>query len=185
MGDIIEDSFIFLPLLKYFGLYQPQKTSFLYILRSYVFCGIFTILTVILGYIKWFKTPEELALNYTRNYIVGCTSYTLKILIFISKQERIVNCLRSFTKEYFRSENKIQKKIVTNCVRHCKNISHLYVIGIAAATLTTTFAPLFAKHPNTPMLLWLPFDYTSNNFLFALTYIFVTLGKYIFDKIGN
>ncbi|KAJ3643965.1 hypothetical protein Zmor_026645 [Zophobas morio] len=180
MSGIITQSFQFnLFVLKAFYLYPPEKQTYLYKIRTlilYVLCVVAVPTISIINLISSEDLNVERA-NYNAAFLVQATSFITKFLPFVIHGQKIKKCITYF--ESFKTDKENHQMILNDCIRICRRNTFGFFVCVVGGGISWVSKPFFWKDRSFPIDVWLPFDATTNNFVYFCVYLFVATGPLV------
>jgi hypothetical protein len=173
MTNIIQESFgVNLSVLKALYLYTSEKATRSYKVRAFVIYFLFIFYVPILGML-YFVLEENIDMKRVGDnafVLAEVCCYTTKLLPFITKAQRIKNCIHYFESPHFVTFGKNQKIIIDDCVSICKRNSWIFIISLTGGFLLWAIKPFFLKDYRLPIDVWLPVNLKKqfNNLLLCL-----------------
>ncbi|XP_063911991.1 uncharacterized protein LOC135128842 [Zophobas morio] len=181
MYNLVKKSFrVHLYVMRILGHYPTRKHQTLYKIYAYFVYCVFTIPVPTLAsvYLLTEKNVDLAQLSDSAFLIcqVGC--FIAKFVPFWKNSDKIRQSIYMLEEPIFSQHSPKQETILSECVRICRRNCWLNLSLVAMAFASWSTAP-FARNMgayNLPIKVWLPYDFTVNEKIFYLTYLFVIAG---------
>ena len=169
--------------MRILGHYPTRKHQTLYKIYAYFVYCVFTIPVPTLAsvYLLTEKNVDLAQLSDSAFLIcqVGC--FIAKFVPFWKNSDKIRQSIYMLEEPIFSQHSPKQETILSECVRICSRNCWLNLSLVAMAFASWSTAP-FARNMgayNLPIKVWLPYDFTVNEKIFYLTYLFVIAGGFL------
>jgi hypothetical protein len=193
MESVIDQSFkINLAVMHFIGLYSHENDTIWKKTQAYIFYFLCIIPMPVLGILYLLYGKEiDLERMYDNAFLLAdMTCYITKLLPFIKNSDKLKICLKALKSPHFAVLNREEMAIITECTKICKRNSRIFFIVVLGGISVWATKPLFWKHYNLPIDIWIPFTMTTGSLLNCSIYLFLVVGNkvhslYVRVHVGN
>ncbi|XP_063911979.1 odorant receptor 33b-like [Zophobas morio] len=164
--------------MRLLGFYPPQKFKKFYRFYAYAVYVSFTIPVPILAAVHLIVGENiDLVQVGESSFIMfqgGC--FISKLIPFIFNSEDIRKSIYMLEWPVFNNYSQKQGEIIEKCVKICKRNTWLFLGFCMISFVAWSVMPFFGSVHKFPIKIWLPFEPTSDDKMYVLTYIFIISG---------
>lgn len=178
--------------MHFIGLYSHENDTIWKKTQAYILYFLCIIPMPVLGILYLLYGKEiDLERMYDNAFLLAdMTCYITKLLPFIKNSDKLKICLKALKSPHFAVLNREEMAIITECTKICKRNSTIFFIVVLGGISVWATKPLFWKHYNLPIDIWIPFTMTTGSLLNCSIYLFLVIGNkvhslYVRVHVGN